>query len=183
MLMCPRFCFRSKMPCGITTPSAQDGKSWSNAWKGRLLRMRPLRYSFPRCSLALVSMENQGFPADSYCSINSASLSNCALRSGCSPPGRSLRICRRRIPPSCSQVAIASRPTGVPMSARRSASLRGDRSVNTMSSSSGSPPVRTSRQEVRFFSSLESDSIFFFARHPADAPGRRPGHPVTGPVL
>ena len=121
-------------------------------------------------------------PSDSYRSINSAILSNRALRSGCFPPGISLRICRRRIPAASSQAAIASRPTGVPIAARRSASSRGDRSVNTICSSSGSPAVRTCKQAFRFSASIDSGSIFFFDPHLDGALGRPPDHPAIGRV-
>lgn len=149
----------------MTTPSAHDGKSWSNAANGSLQRIRPLRYNLPRCSFALVSIENQGLPTDSYCLINSPIRQNWASRSACSPPERCFEICRCRIPASSSQVAIASLPTGVPIEVSNDDKSRGVKWVKRTSSLSGSPDVPVSKGAIKFCSSIDSDSIFFFARH------------------
>jgi hypothetical protein len=58
-----------------------------------------------------------------------------------------------------------------------------DRSVNTISASSGSPAVRTSKHAFKFASSLDWGSIFFYDQRLAGAPDRQPGHWAIGPVL
>ena len=52
----------SKIPRGISFPSAQLGKSWSNACSAAVPYSRPLRYRRPRNSFALVSTEKPDCP-------------------------------------------------------------------------------------------------------------------------
>ena len=159
------------MPCGMITPSAQLGKSWSKAWNDELPRTRPFRNSEPRCSFAFVSVENHGLPASSCCRTSSPIRSNCASRSGCLPPARSLRFWCRRIPASSIHLAMASRPTGVPISSSLSDRSSGESSVKTISSSSGSPAVRTSRPSIRLSSSALRNRFFFDRRRTRPAAG------------
>ena len=60
--------------------------------------------------------------------------------------------------------------------------IAGDRSVKTISSSSGSPAVRVCKSDFRFCSTSESGPIFFFDQRLVDAPARRqdpdPGDPT-----
>src|SRR5437867_4153379 len=55
----------------------------------------------------------------------------------------------------------------------------GDRSVNTMVTSSGSPAVRVSNTDFRFCARGEWGRTFFFDRHRGDAPVRQRGHGAT----
>ena len=170
------------MPCGMITPVAQLGKSWSNARNACCVHTRPLRKSCPRCSFALVSRENTGLPAAKYSAFSSAIRRNWASRSGLCPPAKTFSILCRASFCSSIQSCTTGGLTGVPMSVTASAICRGERSVHSTSFSSGSPAVRTSSTDFRFCSSSGSDSIFFFDRHPDAAPVPRQDRWATGRV-
>jgi hypothetical protein len=153
------------MPCGMITPVAQLGKSWSNAWNAFCVHTRPSRKSCPRCSFALVSMENTGLPAVRYLAFSLPIRRNWVSRSGLCPPARTFSILCR--PNFCDSIQSCTTGglTGVPMYVAASAICRGERSVHSTSFSSGSPAIRTSSIAFRFCSSSGSDSIFFSDRH------------------
>ncbi len=151
------------MPCGIMTPVAQLGKSWSNARKACWVHTRPSRKSCPRCSFALVSRENTGSPAAKYLAFSSAMRRNWASRSGLCPPAKTLAILCR--PNFCSfiQSRTTGGLTGVPMSVTVSASCRDERSVHSTPASSGLPAVRTSSTDFKFSTSSGWVSTIFFS--------------------
>src|SRR6266853_2564923 len=74
---------------------------------------------------------------------------------------------------------MTSAQTGVPIFVIVADNRAGDRSVNTMAASSGSPAVRVSNTDVRFCARGELGRTFFFDRHRGAAPVRPRGHGAT----
>ena len=74
---------------------------------------------------------------------------------------------------------MTSAQTGVPIFVMVADNRGGDRSVNTIVTSSGSPAVRVSNTDCRVCSRGELGRTFFFDRHRGDAPARQRGHGAT----